>query len=282
MPKTRMTFLISCISIAGVPLLAGFFSKDEILWQTFASGKMPLYLLGVLTALMTAFYSFRAYFMTFEGTSRLKAHDHGHDAHGHHGAVHESPWTMTLPLILLAIGAIGAGYLNLPPIFLHGQEGTISKFLDPIVEPARVILTAAHPLTEGHEPSHSLEFGLMGLSIVIAFIGIGLAYFIALKNWPRNAEKTARAFGPFYRISFNRWWWDDFYNIAVVGGLHLAAHLATWFDRWIIDGILHSTAWLATQASRIVRGFQNGQVQAYALAILIGVNVIFALVFFLY
>ncbi|MCL5269062.1 MAG: NADH-quinone oxidoreductase subunit L [bacterium] len=284
MPKTAVTFFIACLAIAGIPPLAGFFSKDEILWQTFASGRLGLWVLGVVTALMTAIYSFRAYFLTFEGESRLeKAHGHGHgDAHGH-GAVHESPATMTIPLILLAVGAVGAGFLNLPPLFLggEGKEGVVSTFLEPVLAPAREIIAArAHMAAAGEAVHHGagLEVGLMLFSIALAVAGLLLARHYALKAWPAAADRAAHRFGSLYQLSYHRWWWDDFYNLAVAGGLRGVARLATWFDRWIIDGILHTIGGLASLGSRALRGLQNGQVQSYALGFLVGVNVVVWLV----
>ena len=275
MPKTAITFLIACLSIAGVAPLAGFISKDEILAKTFGSGHLWLWVLGMVTALMTAFYSFRAYFMTFEGKSRLPE-----DVEHH---VHESPWTMTVPLIVLAAGAILAGLMNLPALFLgHGHEGMITGFLDPVVEDAHAIM-AAHA-AEAHEAiSVALEWGLMGFSVCVAIAGIVLAWWLCLKKWPDLTTKLAQRplTGSLFALSFNRWWWDDAYNVVFVGGTWAAGRISTWIDRYIIDGLLHLTGWLASACSRLLRTMQTGQVQAYALAILVGVNVLIFLVLWL-
>jgi NADH-quinone oxidoreductase subunit L len=265
MKITWMTFFVACLAIAGVPPLAGFISKDEILWQTFANHRTALWIMGVVTALMTAGYSFRALFMTFHGKSRLPE-----DVEHH---VHESPWTMTLPLVILALGAIGAGCLNLPSLILgEGKTGTIDRFLEPIVGPAHEIITQhaiLHPL---HAPG--LEWGLMLFSVLIAALGIFLAAFIVLWGYPQRGERVARKLGFLYRLSANRWWWDDLYNYAVVGTVSNVARGAVWFDRNIIDGVLHTVAALARGASGVMSLVQNGQVQAYALVVLAGVNVI--------
>ena len=273
MPQTFRTFAIACLAIAGIPFFAGFFSKDEILWQTFASGKFCLYAIGILTALMTAAYSFRALFLAFYGESRLS-----HEA-SHH--LHESPATMTIPLWILAIGAIFAGFLNLPAPFLHilgvhAEAGMVSTFLEPIVAPAHAVLLAH--AGEHAEHAAAVEWGLMGFSVLIALTGIGLAWRFALKTFPEGAEKLARRLGPIYQLSYHRWWWDDAYNVVFAGGLRQLARLATWFDGTIIDGLLHTVGGTARLGSSVLRGLQNGQVQAYALVVLLGVNIIVWLV----
>jgi NADH-quinone oxidoreductase subunit L len=272
MPATRWTYLIGCMGLAGVPLLAGFFSKDEILWKTFEHGYLCLWTIGILTALMTAFYSFRSYFLTFEGECRLDEHKRHH--------LHESPATMTLPLILLAAGTVLAGYLNLPPVFLHGREGIISGFLEPVLAPTNALLAAhAHAV---HHYSQAFEFGLMGLSVALVVIGIVLAYVLCVRIWPDGAWALSVKPGlrRLYQFSLNRWYWDDVYNMFVVGGLWLAANLSVLFDRWVIDGLLHGIGALTRGGSDGIRRLQNGQVQAYALAILLGANVLVWIVYF--
>ncbi|MCE5230148.1 NADH-quinone oxidoreductase subunit L [bacterium] len=269
MPVTAWTFCIACASIAGLPLLAGFVSKDEILWSVFASGapgSMLLWIIAVITALMTAVYSFRAYFMTFEGTGRL-SHDKQHHAH-------ESPWTMTVPLVLLAFGAIVAGALNLPGVFGEGTWRGVNNLLEPVLEPARKVAEAhAH---EMHSPS--LELALMALSGVIAIAGVALAYRYTLAKWPEGARRLAKRFRLLYKISLYRWWWDDFYMKYVAGGTWGLAKLATWFDRWVIDGIMHGIAGAASLGSRFIRALQNGQAQAYVLIFLLGANIVIGLI----
>lgn len=274
MRQTWLTFLFACLAIAGFPLTAGFISKDEILTQTFVSGHFWLYAIGVVTALMTAAYSFRALFLTFHGESRMDAHTAAH--------VHESPWTMTLPLWILGIGALVAGALNLPAplmhlVGIHAEAGIVGTFLDPIVEPARRIMTI-HGAGEHTALGLPKELAIMGFSVLIAFAGIALAFAFCLKAWPGRAERLAERLGPLYRLSYNRWWWDDFYNVAVAANLRKLARAATWFDANIIDGVLHGVGGSARLGSRLLRYFQNGQVQTYALAILLGVNVVVWLV----
>ena len=269
MPATARTFLFGSLGLAGIVPFAGFMSKDEILWRVFSDGKFILYAIALVTAAFTAYYAFRAYFLTFEGQSRLP-----HDVEHH---VHESPWTMTLPLWILGVGALGAGVFNILPAFGHGHYSAINHFLAPVVAPAEAIL-AAHA---SHEPIHSfaLEILLMIVSTVVALVcGVGLAWLFAYKLWPAGASRMARRLGPLYRISYHRWWWDEFYNVFVAGGLKLLALISTLFDRFVIDGVLHTIAGAARSGSRLIRFFQNGQVQAYALAILVGVNLVVWLV----
>lgn len=287
MPITRWTYLIACLSIAGFPLLAGFMSKDEILWKAYSSGlggwSWMLYGLAVVTALMTAAYSFRSYFMTFEGETRLDHHTAEH--------MHESPWTMTVPLVVLAAGALLAGLLNVPEALLnehspfsavfgvlgHHGHGLIHSMLLPVVQPAfDVIASAAHHGEHAH--SIALELGLMAFSIIIGFCGIFLAWHFSLRVWPTGAEKLATALRPFYSLSFHRWWWDEFYNCVFVGGLNQLSRLATWFDKRIIDGVLHTVGGVARGTSGFLSALQDGQVQRYALLILIGANIILFLI----
>jgi NADH-quinone oxidoreductase subunit L len=188
---------------------------------------------------------------------------------------------MTIPLWILAIGAIFAGFLNLPAPFLHllgihAEAGMVSTFLAPIVAPAHAVLLAH--VGEHAEHAAALEWGLMGFSVLVALAGIGLAWRFALTTFPEGAAKLARRLGPIYQLSFHRWWWDDIYNVVFAGGLRLVARLATWFDRTIIDGILHAVGGVARLGSSALRGLQNGQVQAYALVVLLGVNIIVWLV----
>ena len=275
MPITSKTFLIGCLGLAGIFPLAGFMSKDEILWEVF-SGKSPLhfflYMVGLVTALFTACYAFRAYFMTFEGESRLP-----HDVAQH---VHESPHTMTIPLIVLAAGTVLAGFLNIVPGLGHimHMPSAINDFLAPIVTPAQSILAAAAT----HEPfaSTRLEIALMLISTVVAVAGILLARSVILRNWPERAAGVARGFGPGYRLSANRWWWDDIYMNVFGGGLRVVAAIVAWFDRWIVDGLIDLMTAGLRGGSYVIRWAQNGQVQAYALAIVVGVNIVLALVWF--
>src|SRR5262249_34175583 len=160
-PVTFWTMLVGTLAIAGTPLMAGFFSKDEILWKAFSSrqGHVLLWLIGATVAGMTAFYMFRLLFMTFFGQSRVDHHTEEH--------IHESPNSMIIPLVILAIGSIFAGYVGIPAWL--GGSNTFEKFLDPVFEPLPV------PLGTQAEYSHLAEFGMAAASVAIALIGFLLA-----------------------------------------------------------------------------------------------------------
>jgi NADH:ubiquinone oxidoreductase subunit 5 (subunit L)/multisubunit Na+/H+ antiporter MnhA subunit len=182
---------------------------------------------------------------------------------------------MTIPLIVLAAGTVLAGYLNLPPAFGHGALSAMNHFLDPVVAPAHAV-AAAHAHAEHGAHSLVLEYGLMVFSTAIVALGIWLASRLALTMYPDRTWKLTvnSALRPLYQLSLNRWWWDDIYNKVVTGGLWVVARISIWFDRWIIDGLLHGVVHSARLGSTMIRTWQNGQVQAYALAILLGVNVL--------
>lgn len=282
LPVTSATFFWSCMAIAGFPLMAGFFSKDEILWMTFRNapdslrfaGINVIYVLGVVTALMTAVYSFRAYFMTFRGESRLPEPVRSH--------VHAPDWTMRLPLAILALGAIGVGFFNVPsvlaPMFGLGEGANFHHFLTPVVGAAEHIL-ATHPVRTGEVPGHRWELALTIFSAGLAVLGIGIAWFFTLKGWPNSASALADRFRFAYQLSSARWWWDEAYNFVFAGGVRVLGRIAVWIDQTLIDGVLHLCARAAQMASAAVRNLQMGQVQAYALIMLIGLNILLFVVF---
>ena len=237
MPWTFWTFTISVLAIAGVPGLAGFFSKDEILWQAFSSehGSAWLWLVGVVCAGLTAFYMFRQLFMTFFGECRADHHTKEH--------LHESPKVMTLPLAVLAVGAVVAGYIGLPAVFGPNLFG---HWLEPV-------LGGGH---EGHA-SAALELGLMMVSIGAAALGIFLAYLMYYKKTLSPGIFAALAGGVFYRLFDNKYYVDEIYQkVFVVGTLKLAA-VGVWIDQNIIDGIVDGSARLTIFISWLDGLFDN-------------------------
>jgi NADH-quinone oxidoreductase subunit L len=222
MPWTFWTFTISVLAIAGVPGLAGFFSKDEILWQAFSSehGSLWLWLGGVVCAGLTAFYMFRQLFMTFFGECRADHHTKEH--------LHESPKVMTLPLAILAIGAIVAGYIGLPAVFGPNFFG---HWLEPV-------------LGGGNEEhaSAALELGLMLVSIGVAALGIFLAYLMYYKKTLSPDVFASLAGGVFYRLFDNKYYVDELYQKVFVGGTLKLAAVGVWIDTYIIDGIVNGSA----------------------------------------
>ena len=238
LPITHLTFLIACIAIAGVPPFSGFFSKDEILAAAFA--KSPIYwALGVLGAAMTAFYMFRLYATTFLGQFR------GTHEQEHH--LHESPISMTLPLIVLAIASAVAGALGIPA--LMGGNHWLSHQLIPIIG-------------EAHEAhlSHQTEWILMAVSVSIALV----ALLIAVNRYKKKAdEEPTSTLGKFL---YNKWYIDEFYNNTVVQPLNkMSGFLKETIERKVIDGAVNGTGKLVQYGARQIRLIQSGQVGYYIL-----------------
>lgn len=238
LPITHITFLIACIAIAGVPPFSGFFSKDEILAAAFA--KSPIYwALGVIGAAMTAFYMFRLYATTFLGQFR------GTHEQKHH--LHESPFAMTLPLILLAVASAIAGALGIPA--LMGGNHWLSHQLIPIIG-------------EAHEAhlSHETEWILMGVSVTIALI----ALLIAVSRYKKQAdEEPTSTLGKFL---YNKWYIDELYNNAFVEPLNkMSRFFKEIIERKVIDGAVNGTGKLVQYGARQIRLIQSGQVGYYIL-----------------
>ncbi len=222
MPLTFWTFLISTIAIAGIPPLAGFFSKDEILWLTFSGGHPFLWLIGFVAAGMTAFYMFRQVFMVFFGENRADEHTKEH--------LHESPPVMTYPLIVLAVGALFAGFLGVPPAL--GGSNILEHWLEPV-------------FAGGHAAHHHvevIEYVLMVASVGIAAVGIFLAYLIYYRRSLSTETFTAVGGGVPYQAVFNKYYVDEFYHATAVRGTLLVSWLCSAFDRNVIDFIVNGVA----------------------------------------
>src|SRR6478672_7831573 len=266
-PITYVTMLIGSLAISGIPPLAGFFSKDEILGESLKLGFAWVWLIGFIVAGLTAFYMFRLMGLTFWGSFRGPREIWD--------KIHESPPIMTIPLILLAIPSVFLGmYLGLPL-----GDSRITHWLEPIFAEGEAILHGG-----AEEPAYQL-FGIDGVliiaSVTIATIGMILAWRlfgtqlgpIRMPSRPeRVRELTARA--PFlYRASLNKWWFDDLYHLLfmVIGGRIAAA--IWWFDREVIDGTVNAIGTGTIDAGRGLRQVQTGRVQNYALGIAIGLIV---------
>ena len=272
-PITFWTFFIATLAIAGVPGLSGFFSKDEILWQAFSSshGHFVLWLVAAIAAGMTAFYMFRALFMTFFGQSRVDEHV------AHH--IHESPKIMTVPLMVLAVLSIIGGYIGVPHVL--GGANHIHEFLAPVLgggaEPAKAhagisILTQAWA-SSGEGGGHSaaaLELLMMVISVVIALIGIGIAYLFYVKN-PALPKLLAERWKGLYKLVFNKYYVDELYEILFIKSLKgLGTGLWKGFDDFVIDGTINGIAYLIGWLSGVTRRMQTGLVQNYAFSMVIG------------
>jgi NADH-quinone oxidoreductase subunit L len=276
MKITMVTFFIASLTIAGVPPLAAFFSKDEILWLTFNSLVGPSWLPGLLWGLLfvgagiTAFYVFRAVFLTFFGKPRYT------DEVEHH--VHESPAIMTVPLIILAAGSIVAGFIGVPAIL--GGVNHFHHFLEPALGPVSHDLAAAAmehatPAADhgGETPgSHTLELILMALSVLVGLIGIGVAYRFYLQA-PLIPARLTQSFKGVYNLVYNKYFVDEAYEAMVVKpGFRLSETLLfKVIDVWIIDGTVNAIGAIARLLGSTVRLLQTGVVRTYAFFFLMGI-----------
>jgi NADH-quinone oxidoreductase subunit L len=220
MPVTFITFFISVLAIAGFPPFAGFFSKDEILWLAASNDHWIIWFFAVCGAGLSAFYMFRQLFMTFYGTSRADHHTQEH--------LHESPQVMTIPLIILAVGAVFAGFVGLPGV-LGGSQ--FANWLEPVI----------HAHEEAHA-SGALEWGLMAVSVSVASLGVFLAYLMYRRESLSPAIFANLAGGSLYRLFDHKWYFDEIYQVVFVNGTLLIARLGSLFDQYIIDGIVNGAA----------------------------------------
>ncbi|MFO7766651.1 MAG: NADH-quinone oxidoreductase subunit L [Pelovirga sp.] len=260
MPITYWTFLLSTIAIAGVPLFSGFFSKDEILWWSFGStaGHPIFWIIAVCVAGMTAFYMFRLVFMTFFGAQRTDARAKDH--------IPESPWTITVPLMILAFLAVVGGYVGVPKIL--GGSNHFGNFLAPVFGHAQEL----HDL-HAHG-SHAVEYTLIALSVSIALFGIYMAWLMYMKNPALPAQFTAR-FAGLYRFVFNKWYIDELYDFLFVNPCkRFGTFLWRIFDVKIVDGIVNGSAWVFKGLGAGLRYTQTGYMYNYAVAMVVGVVVI--------
>ena len=251
---TFITFLIGCIAIAGIPPFSGFFSKDAILLSAYI--KSPIfYGIALFTALLTAFYMFRLFFISFTGNFR------GTEEQKHH--LHESPWAMTLPLIILAILSIVGGFVGIPEVISHGGD-RLTEFLKPVI-----------PIHGGHEVAASTEYMLMGLSSGLVLVMIIAAWFV-YRNYSAK-ENTG-----FAKVLENKWYVDELYDTIIVKPLHtLGGFLDKVFERTVVDGLVNGVGKAVNYGSRQLRLLQSGQVGSYVLLMVLSMVLIFVLQFFL-
>ena len=291
LPITFWTFVIGAVAIAGIPPLAGFFSKDEILFETFVEGHQILWVVGAITALLTATYMFRLVFLTFWGERRHDApaapDPHGHapaPSHGHGSGshLHDAPPAMALALIVLAIGSVAAGWIGIP------GNNVLAEWLHPSFEAPRAAAAVAGEATAAAAPaaaegeaageSHeTLEFALMGVSTAIAVAGIWFAYFVWVKR-RSIAENAAREFAPVHRLLLNKYYVDEIYDAAIVQPIRVASQDGLWrgFDVKIIDGAVNGAAAIVNSSATLLRRLQTGSVKTYAGSVFVGVVAILA------
>jgi NADH-quinone oxidoreductase subunit L len=290
-PVTHWTMFVGSVAIAGIPGLAGFFSKDEILWQAYSSplGSKMLWGVGLATAGMTAFYMWRLMFMTFYGKSRV--------APEVAAKIHESPWHMTGPLGVLALGSVLVGWLGTPKVWgLPEHFLAFEKWLEEVF-----VFGAKEVAHEAGGTNSAEEWMLMGLSVATAIAGILIArYFYLIRT--EIPDRLEKRFKPLYTTLLNKWYVDEIYDFLFVNGLskgggtllarfdlavvdggvngagwltRFTSKLSMWWDTWIIDGFVRFTSFSVKMLSYPVCILQTGRVQAYALFVVFGVLAIF-------
>ncbi len=282
LPVTYSTFLIGALAIAGVPLLSGFFSKDEILFHTFASGHTLLWVVGLLTSLLTAIYMFRLVFLAFHGpraahlapgsshpapgTQHLApGTQHLAPSTGHPGTrLHDAPPPMALALIVLAIGSVVAGYVGRPPVL--GGSDWFARFLEPSFAGIAAVEVAE---------STQLEGTLMAVSTVVALTGIVIAAFLFLRN-KKIADAVAARFDGLYRLLTHKYYVDEIYDATIVQPIRILSEDGLWkiVDVRAIDGSVNLVGDIVTGSSEGLRHIQTGSVRAYAASLFLGVVLI--------
>jgi NADH-quinone oxidoreductase subunit L len=254
LPWTHATMLIATFAIAGIPPFAGFFSKDEILSSAFASGHRGVWLVGLVGAVLTAYYMFRLYILAFRGPSRLS-----HEA-AHH--VHESPPTMVAPLVVLAALSIGGGFVG-PPLVEGGHA--FARWLEPVLAPAHGAVAAEHALPA------ATEWMLIVVSVAAAVVGIVLAFRAYLPT-EALAVRVRDRFVALYTVFSNKYWIDELYNATAVRWTYYGSQwLWRFWDTKVVDGFVNGVGLAFEGASSILRLFQTGFVGTYALFFSLGV-----------
>jgi NADH-quinone oxidoreductase subunit L len=259
LPITHITFLLGCLAIAGIPPFSGFFSKDEILAAAYQ--KNPIYwVLGAATALVTAFYMFRLYATTFLGQFRGTSDQQQH--------LHESPPAMTLPLVVLALLAVGGGWIGIPEIFAPHAHW-LEHFLQPIFADSAKIETA--PVA-----APSLDWTLMAISTALCFIGM-LAAWTRFGKKPELAEPKGLG-----KVLANKWYVDELYEGLIIRPVNaLAKFLNNVVEKPLLDGIVNGVGRAIQYGSRQIRLLQSGQVGAYVLLMVMGIVGLFLVQLFL-
>jgi NADH-quinone oxidoreductase subunit L len=269
--KTYATMLIATIAIAGFPPLAAFFSKDSILLSAYQgeNGGHILYALGLLTALLTSFYMFRLIFLTFSGKPRFDEH---------HVHVHESPNSMIVPLMILAVLSIVGGWLAAPAFW--GGTDYFTKFLAPVFSSGAEAAGAAEA---GEAAAHALEVPLAIVAVITALIGLGIAYWLYIKD-TKKPEKLAKSLQGAYTTLLNKYYVDELYAAVVIKPLMWISRNVLWqrVDVQVIDGTVNGVAAGALGVGDNVRHTQSGNTRSYAVWVVIGAIVVIAVVFWPY
>lgn len=280
MPKTFLVFAIAWLAICGIPPFSGFFSKDEILWQAFSSphGSILFWGLGALTAVMTAFYMTRLFYLTFLGQPRFDerklgksnvvAHSaaHGHDDHGHghadhghsHAGVHESPAVMVVPLQILAVLSALGGFMGIP------HMSWLEHWLEPVIPEHASAVAGEAAMNHG-----SMEWILMAVSVIGAIAGIAVAFNV-YKDLAQ-ASQLKKRFAGLHKLLENKWYIDEIYEALIVKPIHaLSQGLWKSFDVAVIDRVVLGFGRISVWAGQTARVIQTGSIQVYAFMLLIG------------
>ena len=286
LPITYWTCLIGSLALIGFPGTSGFFSKDALIEAVHASsipGATYAYWCVFLGVFVTAFYSFRLVFMTFHGPERFGDaahgdHGHGHDAHGddhaddhgHHGKPHESPWVVTLPLILLAIPSLFIGWFTIGPVLFGDYFGGAI-----FVSEQRDVL--AHVGQEFHGPAAFTLHALQQPPVYLALLGVLAAWFLYIKR-PELPGRIAAAFSPIYKLLVNKFYFDEIYQAVFAGGArNLGVALWRVGDVALIDGALvNGSARVVGWMSGVFRRMQTGYLYHYAFTMIIGLSALLA------
>jgi len=281
-PWTFWTMTMGTIAIAGIPPFAGFFSKDEILWQA-SRVSLVYWGIGIFTAFLTSLYMFRLWFLTFFGEYRGTAErSDGHDAHGGHGdsshtehghgGIHESPKVMLVPLVILAILSIVGGWV--------GINNRFEKFLSPVFRPgmtAASLEETAAPKTSEMEDSrdHSTEMAFTIISVAASLLGFALAWFLYYRN-PQMPQQVAASLGAFYTTVVHKYYVDEIYAAVFVKPLIDGSTQVLWHgvDQNVIDATLDGSADGALEASDVARHMQSGNIRSYAAWVAAGAAVV--------
>ena len=257
---TQVTFLLGCLAIAGMPPFSGFFSKDEILGAVFVKNPL-LWGMGVLGAVMTAFYMFRLYAMTFLGKFRGTALQENH--------LHESPMAITIPLIILAVLAVAGGWIGIPEIFVHGGH-RLEEFLAPV-------FAQSNAITVQNELSHSVSYMLMIITVALSLAALLFAWKKFSKYEPTDATETGLG-----KLIAHKWYVDECYDAVIIKPLRaIAKYFNEVVEKKGIDGVVNGVGKAVNYSSRQIRLIQIGQVGIYVLMMVIGILLLFIIQLFL-
>jgi NADH-quinone oxidoreductase subunit L len=282
MPITHAVMFVGVLAIIGFPGLAGFFSKDEILWKAWIGGGPIIWGMAALAAVCTAFYMVRLLMLTFYGDYRGN-NNHGHDSHGHgghgHHEPHETSAVMWAPLIVLALLSIFVGYLNIPHVFPVPMTGLFSHYLEPVVIIPKA--AAEHWAFLEGEYSHALEYSLMGMSILGMLVGSLAAISLYKNGYSPTAIAIKQRFAKTYETLLNKYWVDEFYDRYFVQSLRdMSEFLWRIIDVLIIDGIVNGVG----QACALIGGLasfnMSGSLHRHAMVIVLGLFCLLSVLIF--